>query len=122
MQWYKVPDVKFTGQPFIKKIKPAGKSICIVGYENEVFALAARCPHAGEDLSRGWCKEGKLVCPVHRFSYDLNTGRGSPGQNDYVNTYPVKVKGKEIYVGINSFWEKVKGMFKGKENDFGFED
>lgn len=111
MQWYKVHGLEYTGQPFIKKIKAYGKNICLVGYEGEVFALGARCPHAGEDLSGGWCKEGKLVCPVHRYSYDLTTGRGNPGQGDYVNTYPVKLKGNEVYVGVGSFWEKLKTMF-----------
>ncbi|GAA4311045.1 hypothetical protein GCM10023149_05920 [Mucilaginibacter gynuensis] len=118
MKWYRVPDVEPNGQPFIKKIKPDGKNICLVGYEGEIFALSARCPHAGEDLSRGWCKEGKLVCPIHRFSYDLETGRGSTGQNDYVNTFPVKIKNNEVYVGINSFWGKIKSLFKREEMDY----
>jgi len=112
MKWYKIPDIKKTDQPFIKKIKIANKSICLVGYEGELFALSAICPHAGEDLSRGWCAEGKLVCPVHRFSFNLHTGRGSEGQNDYVETYPVEIRGDDIYIGIIGFWEKIKEAFK----------
>ena len=112
MKWYKVPEVKKTDQPFIKKVKAGNKSICLVGYEGGFFAVSAICPHAGEDLSRGWCKEGKIVCPVHRFSYNLNTGRGSEGQNDYVETYPVEVRGEDIYIGVTGFWEKIKLAFK----------
>jgi nitrite reductase/ring-hydroxylating ferredoxin subunit len=112
MQWYRADGIAYTGIPFIKKVKLANKSLCIVSTGQEVFALAARCPHAGEDLSRGWCKQGKLVCPVHRFSYDLHTGRGNPGQNDYVDTFEVKIKGEEIYIGVNSFWNKLKQVFK----------
>jgi nitrite reductase/ring-hydroxylating ferredoxin subunit len=112
MKWYKVPDVENTDKPFIKKVKAGGKSICLVGYEGELFALSSTCPHAGEDLSRGWCKDKKLVCPVHRFSYNLNTGRGSEGQNDYVDVFPVEVKKDGIYIGIEGFWEKIKKGFK----------
>jgi nitrite reductase/ring-hydroxylating ferredoxin subunit len=112
MKWYKA-ELPYTDQPFIKKVSVGGKSICLVGYQGEVFALNTRCPHAGEDLSRGWCSaEGKLVCPVHRFSYDLSTGRGSPGQNDYVDAYAVKILDGEIYVGFNTFKEKLKNLFK----------
>lgn len=111
MKWYKVPEVKKTNKPFIKKVKIANKSICLVGYEGEVFAVSATCPHAGGDLSRGWCKEGKLVCPIHRFSYNLHSGRGSEGQNDYVETYPVELRGEDIYIGITGFWEKIKKAF-----------
>lgn len=112
MKWVKVGDLLDTDQPFIKKIMVGGRSVCLIGYNGHVFALAAKCPHAGEDLSRGWCADGKLVCPYHRFSYDLETGRGSPGQNDYVAVYQVKTDKDGIYVGFETFAEKIKGMFR----------
>ena len=112
MEWYKIPDLKYTGQTFIKRVKAGGKTICLVGYDNQVFALSAKCPHAGGDLTQGWCKEGKLICPIHRYSYDLNTGKGSEGQNDYIDNYPVEIKDDSVYIGISSFWEKFKQAFK----------
>lgn len=83
-----------------------------MGYEGKIFALSAKCPHAGGDLTQGWCKEGKLVCPVHRYTYSLETGKGSEGQNDYIDSYPVEVKDGEIFVGITPFWERFKQAFK----------
>lgn len=112
MKWYKLSELFYTDQPFIKKVIVGGKAICVVGYNGEIFALAAKCPHAGEDLARGWCADGKLVCPYHRFSYNLETGRGSAGQNDYVDTYQVKVKDGSVYIGFETFIEKVKRMFR----------
>jgi nitrite reductase/ring-hydroxylating ferredoxin subunit len=111
MKWYEVTGVDFD-KPFIKSIKLANRRICLVGYEGVIFALAAICPHAGADLTGGWCETGKLVCPRHRYSYDLATGKGSEGQHDYVNTYPVKIKGQTVYIGVESFWEKFKAIFK----------
>jgi len=111
MRWYNT-GISYTDKPFIKKITIVRRSICLVGYEGQIYALSSRCPHAGEDLGRGWCSDGKLICPYHRFSYNLETGRGSPGQNDYVDSYPVKLDGNNIYIGIDSFWQKLKGMFK----------
>ena len=112
MTWYEIPGVKPTGQPFIKRVKAGGKTICLVSYENEIFALSAKCPHAGGDLTQGWCKEGKLICPLHRYSFDLRTGKGSEGQNDYIDSYPVEIKDDSVYIGIDSFWEKFKQAFK----------
>lgn len=112
MRWYKIPGVKNTGQPFIERVKAGGKTLCLVGYEGKIFALSARCPHAGGDLTQGWCKEGKLICPLHRYSFDLETGKGSEGQNDYIDSYPVEIREDGIYVGIGSFWEKLKDAFK----------
>jgi nitrite reductase/ring-hydroxylating ferredoxin subunit len=112
MKWYKIPGIQIDGKPFIKRVKAGNKTICLVGYENQIFALSAKCPHAGGDLTAGWCKEGKLICPVHRYSYSLQTGRGSEGQNDYIDTYQVEIRDNAVYVGINSFWEKLKQAFK----------
>jgi nitrite reductase/ring-hydroxylating ferredoxin subunit len=86
--------------------------LCVVGYENELFALSAKCPHAGGDLSKGWCKDKKIFCPLHRYSYDLATGRGSPGQNDYVDRFAVDLRPDGVFVGIESFIDKVIKMFK----------
>lgn len=107
MRWYLVPDIALNGKPFIQKVKVAGKAIVIIGFEDDLYALGSTCPHAGAELSGGWCKDGKLICPFHRYSYDLKTGKGSSGQNDYVDRYPVEIREGEVYVGIESLWNKV---------------
>lgn len=112
MNWYKVPDLQNTKEPFIKKVKVNGKGICLVSYDGDVYALSSTCPHAGAELSGGWCKDGKLICPFHRYAYDIHNGKGDPGQNDFVDTYPVEVREDGIYIGLASFFEKVKQAFK----------
>ncbi|SEP07102.1 Rieske 2Fe-2S domain-containing protein [Mucilaginibacter sp. OK283] len=112
MTWYKIAEIKNTPEPFIKKVKAGNRSICLVGFEGKIYATAINCPHAGFDLSQGLCVKGKIVCPYHRYTYNLTTGKGGEGQNDYLETYPVDIRGDDIYVGINSFWDKVKQAFK----------
>jgi len=112
MNWCKVTDLQYTKEPFIKKVKVNGKGICLVSYDGDVYAMSSTCPHAGAELSGGWCKDGKLICPFHRYAYDLHTGKGDPGQNDFVDTYPVEVREDGIYIGIASFLEKIKQAFK----------
>lgn len=108
MKWYKVLDNNNLKYPFLTKAKAGNTWVCLVGVNNEVFALAAKCPHAGADISQGWCKDGKLVCPYHRYSYDIQTGRGSPGQGDYIKTYPVEMREDGVYVGVKSIWNWFK--------------
>jgi nitrite reductase/ring-hydroxylating ferredoxin subunit len=110
MKWYEIPGIDLD-QPFIKKIKAGNKNVCLVNYEGKIFAVSARCPHAGGDLSLGWCNNAKLVCPFHRYSYDLHTGKGSEGQNDYIDTYPIKIIENSIYIGVASFWDRLKQGF-----------
>jgi nitrite reductase/ring-hydroxylating ferredoxin subunit len=112
MKWYKIPGIQPTTNPFIKKVKAGTKSICLVGFEGEIYATAVVCPHAGFDLSEGLCVKGKIVCPYHRYTYELATGKGGEGQNDFLETYPVEIRDNAIYVGISSAWDKIKSAFK----------
>lgn len=111
MTWFRLEGITINDGPFLKRVKVNGKGLCIVNFDGAIYALSATCPHAGADLSGGWCKNGKIICPFHRYSYDVQTGRGDPGQNDFVETYPVEVREDGVYVGIQSFAEKIKKLF-----------
>jgi len=113
MKWRKVPVGLETDKPYLKKVKVDGKAICMICYDGKLYATSAWCPHAGGDLSYGFInKERKLVCPVHRYCYDLENGRGCEGQGDYLENYPVKIENGEVYIGITGFWERVMQGFK----------
>ena len=112
MPWYKVSNQTNFSIPFIIKVTANGKAICLVNAEGELYALSATCPHAGADLSKGWCRDGMLICPFHRYAYNLETGRGAPGQNDFVTTYPVQVRTDGIYVEVTSWFDGIKKVFR----------
>ncbi len=78
---------------------------------DKYYAVQRSCPHAGADLSGGWCKEGKLICPYHRYSYNLETGKGSEGQGDYIDTFPVEVREDGIYIGLPESRNFFKRLF-----------
>ena len=107
MRWFEVGVVD-QERAFIKQVTAGNKKLCLVKFDGEYFALASKCPHAGADLSNGWCSHGKIICPFHRYSYNLATGRGSEGQGDYVQTYTVEIRGNCIYIGVPSFWDAFK--------------
>jgi nitrite reductase/ring-hydroxylating ferredoxin subunit len=80
-----------------------GKKICIAHSQDGFFAVSDRCPHNGFSLGKGWCTENNtVVCPLHRYAFDLKTGRARTGLADYVNTFPVEVRPDGIYVGIEA--------------------
>ena len=90
MNWIEImpPDI-FIDDNFIRLIRIEGKKICLVKIGDEFFATQSSCPHAGADLSHGFCKDKKLICTFHRYEYDLKTGFGAVGQGDYINIYPL---------------------------------
>lgn len=104
MNWIEIPGPISLEDQHIQKINIAGKSICIIVNEGKVTATSARCPHAGADLSSGWCEKGRLICPYHRHAFDLQTGRGDPGQGDYIRIYPLKFENNKWFVGMKKPW------------------
>lgn len=112
MIWFKVfeSDVLLQSD-FVKAITVNGKKLCAVKSGDDVFVTQAYCPHAGAGLSGGWCKNGKLICPFHRYEYDLQTGRGAPGQGDYIDIYPSEKREDGIYVGFQEKFNLLKLLF-----------
>jgi nitrite reductase (NADH) small subunit len=88
-----------------------GEQIAIFhfGRRDEWFATQNRCPHKQQmALSRGMTGstgetcEPKVACPFHKKTFSLVTGECLSGDDYRIRTYPVKVKGDKVYVGITS--------------------
>lgn len=48
-----------------------GASLVLIRRGDEVVALADHCPHLGFPLSQGHLREGRLVCAVHHWRFDI---------------------------------------------------
>mgnify|MGYP003574957771 CR=1 FL=1 len=107
MKWIKLA-MELPEDDFVKTVKVDGKKLCLVRHQNKLHALQNSCPHAGGILSGGWCKNGNIICPLHRYEYNLETGRGLAGQNDYVDVYPIEQREDGFYVGLpEGFWKRL---------------
>ncbi|MCU0422351.1 MAG: Rieske 2Fe-2S domain-containing protein [Bacteroidia bacterium] len=107
VRFYKVYDFSKHGQVpqevnSLRTIVIEDKKICLAHTQTGYYAVDNRCPHAGAILSSGWCENEDLVCPVHRYKYNLVTGRGKQG--DYIETYPVEVRTDGVYIGLKKKW------------------
>lgn len=49
----------------------AKKERIIVESEGKRYSILRWCPHQGGDLKCGWIENGNLVCPRHRWQYNL---------------------------------------------------
>ena len=106
MNWVKV-EGHIPNVDSVIQIKVNGKHLCLIKNGQKIYVVQNTCPHAGGILSGGWCKEGHLVCPIHRYEYDLETGRGAKGQGDYIDVYPTAIREDGLYVGFKEgFWKR----------------
>ncbi|HVX48937.1 MAG TPA: Rieske 2Fe-2S domain-containing protein [Chitinophagaceae bacterium] len=87
-----------------------GKKITIAKVNNIFFACAHKCPHASGILADGFIDAaGNIVCPLHRYKFNLSNGRNVTGEGYYLKTYPVEVREDGIYVGFEE--KKLFGLW-----------
>ena len=113
--WHKIADhineLDFADNN-IALVEIKGKKICIGKFKEGVFAFAHKCPHAGGFLSEGYIDElGNIVCPIHRYKYDMKNGRNISGEGYYLKNWPVELRENGVFVGLEdsgSLW----GLFR----------
>lgn len=90
-------------------LRVGSKRICVAHSKEGLFAVNDRCPHNGASLGHGWCtEENSIVCPLHRYHFDLRTGRARSGISDYVQPYPLDIRPDGVFIG---FEERVWNLF-----------
>ncbi len=67
--------------------------------EGDLYALEAKCPHAGAPLEQGAVCDGRLICPWHTGTFALDTGLlVEPPPLRSLRRYAVQVSGEAILV------------------------
>ena len=103
MKWYRVAlsvdDLIFPPQN-ITELQAGGKTICVARFAESLFAFTQKCPHAGGFMVEGYLDgSGNVVCPVHRYKFNLSNGRNAV-EGYYLKTYPVEVRPDGVFVGV----------------------
>ena len=76
MKWIEIDQNQLKDKA-VQTVFVGGKRLVLIKFLNQYFVTESKCPHAGADISQGWCNdEGNLVCPFHRYEYQLENGRG----------------------------------------------
>jgi nitrite reductase/ring-hydroxylating ferredoxin subunit len=102
--WHKVAeseaDIQFT-ESGIGVVEIKDRTICITKFQDGWFAFAAKCPHAGGSLSEGYIDAvGNVVCPLHRYKFNIKNGRNSSGEGYALKTYPAELKQDGLFIGL----------------------
>jgi 3-phenylpropionate/trans-cinnamate dioxygenase ferredoxin subunit len=78
-----------------------GKKICVGRYRDSVFAFAYKCPHAGGIMASGFIDAlGNVVCPLHRYKYDMRNGRNVSGEGYYLRHWPIEMREDGVFVEL----------------------
>lgn len=77
-----------------------GKTIAVFRQrDGRLFATDNACPHKAGPLADGLVGSGKVICPLHMWKIDLETGR-CLGEDGAVRTYPVRTANGRIRITL----------------------
>jgi len=85
------------GQPF----EIEGRVVAVFLHEGVYYAIDDACPHKGAPLCDGIVFDKTVTCTWHGWCFRLTDGRWLDNPRVAVGTYPVRVVGDEIQVGID---------------------
>ena len=77
--------------------------VAIFRHNGQFYALEDVCPHAGAPLNNGPIYNGTVTCLWHGWRFNLHDGvcvTHTRGYNVDVPTYPVTVRGYDLYVTL----------------------
>lgn len=95
--WVRVAELSELARRRRTAVQVGDQEIALFLVGDKVYALADICIHKQRNLSKGTIFNGKLVCPGHQWTFDLETGYECD-QDQFQPTYDVKVEDGGVYV------------------------
>ncbi len=75
--------------------------LCIANSGGAISAMDNVCPHRGGPLGQGFVEGCKLVCPVHAWAFDVETGAAMHAPRSKVDVYEVRIEGEDVLVKLS---------------------
>ena len=75
-----------------------GTEVALMRDGDTVFGLGNLCPHRGGQIGDGHVEDGKAICPLHSWDFDLRTGISPFNPADMLPTYPVRVRAGAVEI------------------------
>ncbi|MCB2077497.1 MAG: Rieske 2Fe-2S domain-containing protein [Novosphingobium sp.] len=109
MEFVKVAGTGDVAEGQMIPIEANGEKLLLAKVGGEFRAAQRKCPHLGLNLCKGSIEGNAVVCKFHKARFDLSTGKidrdpkllfiKMTAKSD-LTTYPVKVEGDDVLVGI----------------------
>lgn len=106
VKWYKaaesIEEITQRGSRNIMEVVIASRHLLLVYTNDQLYCCTAKCPHAGGNLARGFTDaKNNIVCPLHKYRFQLSNGYNSSGEGYHLKTYRVMVNDDGVFVGIS---------------------
>lgn len=81
-------------------VKLDGHWLAVFELDGEYHAIDNACPHASAPLCDGTVLDGKVICHLHLWEFDIRTGACDVGEQWNVARYPTRVTDGRLEIRI----------------------
>jgi len=103
VHWIRVTRIETLPLREGRPVMLAGRELALFNLGDRVLATGNRCPHQGGPLCDGIVTGSAVVCPLHAWKIDLESGcvlRPSAQADAGVETYPTRIVDGVVLVGL----------------------
>jgi nitrite reductase (NADH) small subunit len=103
MQWIRLTRIDTLPLREGRAVMLAGRELAVFNLGDRVLVTDNRCPHQGGPLCDGIVTGSAVVCPLHAWKIDLDSGcvlRPSARPDAAIDTYPTRVVDGVVLVGL----------------------
>ena len=79
-----------------KLVRAKGEEMAVFKIDGQLYGIQNICPHEGGQLCNGWIENGEVVCPLHRYRFDLKTGACSTDPKLRVKVFRLVAQGEQF--------------------------
>lgn len=84
----------------LRELQIEGKIVALANVDGTFYAIDNICLHRGGPLAEGELMGSSVTCPWHGWQYDVTTGKSLVNPAVGLTTFPVEIRGDDIYVDI----------------------
>lgn len=99
-QWVEAARVSDIPPGKCRTVQVGNQTVVLIQVNGEFYALDNCCPHNGGPIGRGEVVGDTVICPYHRWEFDVRTGKAKVITGYRIRTYPVKQEGDVLYVAL----------------------
>ncbi len=79
-----------------------GKRLALFRQADRLYAVEDTCPHQGGPLSEGEVRDGQVVCPWHRWTFDLASGECKTRPSCRIGAFAVREQDGRLQVDLEA--------------------
>jgi nitrite reductase/ring-hydroxylating ferredoxin subunit len=81
-----------------KLVRANGEEMAVFKNDGKVFGVQNSCPHEGGQLCKGWLEAGEVVCPLHGYKFNLQSGICSTDPKLKIKVFKLVAQGDGVTV------------------------